>query len=234
VAARVVLLSHTPDPEGVVAQATRLCYSALGIPELASELEGQELSGLLSKVISLGHHSVLEHASFTFGIEGVSRVLTHQLVRHRVASYSQQSQRYVEFKDHLPIVVPESIAGDEEAEKRFRRHCEEGFALYRELCDAGVPAEDARYLLPNATETKIIVTMNGRELRHFFTLRCCERAQWEIRYLAEQMLALAAETAPLIFKGVGPSCISGPCPEGKLTCGNIREVRARYGVSRKD
>lgn len=229
-AARAVLLSCTPDPEGVVARATRLCYSALGISELDQELEGKELSGLLSRVISLGHHSVLEHASFTFGIEGVSRVLTHQLVRHRIASYSQQSQRYVEFTEDLPVIVPDSIAENPEAKEKFRAHCRESFALYRELCEAGVRAEDARYLLPGATETKIIVTMNGRELRHFFRLRCCERAQWEIRRLAERMLALVKEVAPLLFEGVGPSCISGPCPEGKLTCGHIKEVRARYGV----
>lgn len=227
-AARVVLLSHTPDPEGVVARATRLCYSPLSIPELLRELEAGELSGLLSRVISLGHHSVLEHASFTFGIEGVSRVLTHQLVRHRLASYSQQSQRYVEFTDQLPVVVPESIGADSRWSERFQHHCREGFDLYRQLCDAGVPAEDARYLLPNATETKIIVTMNARELRHFFTLRCCQRAQWEIRHAAEKMLELASSAAPLLFKGVGPSCISGPCPEGKLTCGEINEVRERY------
>lgn len=227
---RVTLLSCTPDPEGVVARAAKLCYSPLGIADLTREQDAGGRAKLLAKVISLGHHSVLEHASFTFGIEGVSRVMTHQLVRHRIASFSQQSQRYVEFKAGLPVVTPESVERNPAMREKFASHCVKAQELYREMIDAGVPAEDARYALPSAAETRIIVTMNARELRHFFTLRCCERAQWEIRRAAELMLDLAQKSAPGLFTGAGPSCLAGPCPEGKLTCGKIKDVREKYGV----
>ncbi len=227
---QVTLLSFTPDPEGVVARATKLCYSPLGIADLTVEINSGDRSRLLRKVISLGHHSVLEHASFTFGIEGVSRVMTHQLVRHRIASFSQQSQRYVEFTDTLPVVVPESVFANAPMRGKFAAHCERSRDLYREMIDAGVPAEDARYVLPSAAETRIILSMNARELRHFFTLRCCERAQWEIRRVAELMLERVREAAPNLFSRTGPSCLTGPCPEGKMTCGKIKEVRERYGV----
>ena len=225
---QVCLLSHTPDPEKAVARAIRLCYSPRSILELDSSLAGKDLSVLLRKVISLGHHSVLEHASFTFGIEGVSRVMTHQLVRHRLASYSQQSQRYVEFKDSLEVVVPESIKRDRGFYRRYLKHCREAFSIYRDMCEGGIPAEDARYLFPSVAQTKIIVTMNARELRHFFRIRCCERAQWEIRGVAERMVGLVRDVAPSLFADSGPSCIGGPCPEGDMTCGRIKEVKARY------
>ena len=231
--AQVRLLSHTADPEGIVARATKLCYSPLGIEELERVLEDGDRTRLLKKVISLGHHSVLEHASFTFGIEGVSRVMTHQLVRHRLASYSQQSQRYVEHTASLPCVVPGTVAGDPVLAEKYTRHCRQAFLLYREMCDAGVPAEDARYLLPAAAETKIVVTMNGRELRHFFRLRCCERSQWEIRQVAERMLGLVRGLGPAIFADCGPACVSGPCPEGDMTCGKMGEVRVRYRAGRQ-
>ena len=143
--AKVHLLSHTPDPEGVIARATRLCYSPLGIEELSGTLDDEARSRLLRKVISLGHHSVLEHASFTFGIEGISRTMTHQLVRHRVASYSQQSQRYVELTDTLPTVVPGSIAADPSLAKKYNEHCEHSFALYRDMCQAGIPEHVTGY-----------------------------------------------------------------------------------------
>jgi thymidylate synthase (FAD) len=226
--AQVRLLSHTPDPEGVVARATKLCYSSLGIEDLQRTLDGKDRDRLLAKVISMGHHSVLEHASFTFGVEGASRVMTHQLVRHRLASYSQQSQRYVQLADSLPVVIPESIRGEDGAAEKFREHCKRSFELYREMCDEGIPAEDARYLLPSATKTNIIVTMNGSELRHFFRLRCCESAQWEIRDVAEKMMGIVKPLAPAIFADAGPSCLTGPCPEGEMTCGKIKEVRAKY------
>ena len=154
--------------------------------------------------------------------------MTHQLVRHRMASYSQQSQRYVEFTETLPRIVPESIAADPSMARMFDEQCARSFALYREMCQAGIPAEDARYVLPEGSETKIIVTMNGRELRHVFQLRLCERAQWEIRNTVGAMLELVRPLAPAIFDGCGPSCVSGPCPEGDMTCGNIKAVRARY------
>jgi thymidylate synthase (FAD) len=228
VAPRVRLLTHTPDPEAVVAQAARLCYSTLDIEGLRETMIPDERAKLIGQVVSLGHHSVLEHASFTFGLEGISRAMTHQLVRHRIASYSQQSQRYVRFAEDIPVVVPESIAVRDHLGKRYDTLVREAVAFYQELLKADVPAEDARYILPAGVESKMLVTMNARELRHFFTLRCCLRAQWEIRETAEQMLALAREAAPALFAKAGPACVSGPCPEGKMSCGSIEEVRTRY------
>jgi thymidylate synthase (FAD) len=171
---------------------------------------------------------VLEHASFTFGIEGISRVTSHQLVRHRLASYSQQSQRYVSHKKRFAAVVPPAITGRPALLARFEAQLEALHKCYAEMVDAGVPAEDARYILPNATETKLLVTMNARELLHFFGARCCERAQWEIRAMAMEMLRLSKAVAPTIFRDAGPGCISGPCPEGTMTCGNIQDVRERF------
>jgi len=175
----------------------------------------------------MGHLSVLEHASFTFGVDGISRVTSHQLVRHRLASYSQQSQRYVKFSAP-EYVVPETIATDEERRGRFVSAMEGLFRLYSDLVKAGVPAEDARFLLPNAACTRIIITMNARELLHFFRLRCCERAQWEIREMATEMLVLAREKAPFIFRDSGPACVTGPCSEGEMTCGRPAEIRAKF------
>ena len=146
--------------------------------------------------------------------------MTHQLVRHRLASFNQQSQRYVKFKDGLNTIKPASIAENEEASALFDEAVDAAVEAYQKLLDAGVPAEDARYLLPNAAETKIVVTMNVRELLHFFELRCCNRAQWEIRELAHKMLELVRPTAPYVFMDAGPSCVRGVCSEGKMTCGN--------------
>lgn len=215
----VRLLYHTPDPERAVAAAARLCYAPIGAAELLETLDVASIQRVLKTVITGGHTSTLEHASFTFAIDGVSRAMTHQLVRHRLASYSQQSQRYVSYDDPTFIVPPE-IEADPARREQFLAACQDMFARYRELLDAGVPAEDARYLLPNAMETKIVVTMNARELYHFFTLRCCRRAQWEIREVANRMLVLASEVAPYIFLDAGPSCRRGPCQEGKMTCGD--------------
>jgi len=225
VAAAVRLLSHTPDPERTVALAARLCYSARGVEGLARDLGPDEVGSLLDKLVRMGHFSALEHASFTFGVEGVSRACSHQLVRHRLASYSQQSQRYVRL-DEPRVVVPPTVADDPEREARFRRAVEGVWALYRELVEAGVPAEDARYLLPNACETKLVVTMNARELRHVFALRLCRRAQWEIRDLVREMLRAVVPVAPRLFRGAGPGCLRGPCPEGEYSCGRAAEVRA--------
>jgi len=228
---KVSLLQHTPDPERSVALAARLCYSSASITELDDRLSASAIAGLLEKIMSLGHQSVLEHAAFTFGIEGISRACSHQLVRHRLASYSQQSQRYVTFKgDDFPQVVPESISSSAKRSELFSRAVKAAAEAYRELVADGVPAEDARFVLPNAAETKIIVTMNARELLHFFELRCCERAQWEIRALAVEMLRLVKPSAPVIFSSAGPACISGGCPEGSMTCGKIREVRERFST----
>ena len=214
----VELLYHTPDPQRAVATAARLCYAPVGASELMETLSDEQVEHVLSTILSSGHYSTLEHASYTFAIEGVSRAMTHQLVRHRLASYNQQSQRYVAFSEEPEFILPRSVvdAGQEEA---FRKAASASFEAYRSLVEAGVPAEDARYLLPNACETKIVVTMNMRELLHFFELRCCNRAQWEIRAVACRMLELVRPTAPLVFAHAGPGCVRGACPEGKMSCG---------------
>lgn len=224
----VTLIEHTPNPEHTVALAARLCYSPASIDELREKLAASDIETFLNKVMSLGHHSVLEHASFTFGIEGISRVTTHQLVRHRIASFSQQSQRYVSHKEEFTSIMPDTIAENAEARQIFAFMSETVHKAYAQLIDMGIPAEDARYILPNATETKIIMTMNARELLHFFALRCCQRAQWEIREMSIEMLRLAQNVAPIIFRSAGPGCIGGPCPEGQFCCGQTAEVREFY------
>jgi thymidylate synthase (FAD) len=225
---QVTLVSHTPDPQLAVALAARLCYSPIAIGDLRERLSGSDVRGFLEKILTLGHLSVLEHASFTFGIEGVSRVTTHQLVRHRVASFSQQSQRYVSHKEMFHVVIPPSISADPEMGEKFSSQVRELHRLYGEMVERGIPAEDARYILPNATETKILATMNARELLHFFRLRCCERAQWEIRAMAVEMLKLARSVAPILFESAGPGCLGGVCPEGAMTCGRMVAVREFY------
>jgi len=215
----VRLLYHTPDPERAVAVAARLCYAPIGAAELLETMGEDAVRRVLTTIIASGHTSTLEHASYTFAIDGVSRAMTHQLVRHRLASYNQQSQRYVSFAAEPEFVVPPAVAADPVATAVFEDATRAAFAAYRQLIESGVAAEDARYLLPNATETKIAVTMNVRELLHFFELRCCKRAQWEIRELACKMLELAEPTAPYIFMDAGASCRRGPCREGKMTCG---------------
>ncbi|ACK42083.1 MULTISPECIES: FAD-dependent thymidylate synthase [Dictyoglomus] len=212
---KVKLISYTPEPEKVCALAMRLCHYQGSIEELEEKLTPEEIVRLLNKAKKLQHMSIFEHASFTFYIEGVSRVTTHQLVRHRIASYSQQSQRYVKIKDEY--VIPETIKKEEQRLNVYRDLIERAFDAYEELVKLGVPKEDARYLLPQAIESKIIVTMNARELMHFFTLRTCNSAQWEIRELAWKMLELVRNVAPTIFSDAGPPCFRGPCPEGK-TC----------------
>lgn len=221
----VTLVGHTPDPELAVALAARLCYSPVAIGDLRERLSGSDIRGFLEKILTLGHLSVLEHASFTFGIEGISRVTTHQLVRHRVASFSQQSQRYVSHREMFHVVIPPSISADPEMAEHFAAQVRRLHRFYGEMVERGIPAEDARYILPNATETKILATMNARELLHFFRLRCCERAQWEIRFLAVEMLKLAQSVAPILFEGAGPGCLTGTCPEGVMTCGRMGAVR---------
>ncbi|MCL2332125.1 MAG: FAD-dependent thymidylate synthase [Actinomycetia bacterium] len=216
----VILLYHTPDPERAIAAAARLCYAPVGAAELFDELDEAAIHRVLRTVITSGHHSTLEHASYTFALDGVSRAMTHQLVRHRLASYNQQSQRYVNFKDAPRFIVPPEVAADPGRNAAFRASCQASFDAYRTLVEAGMAAEDARYLLPNATETKITMTMNVRELLHFFSLRCCRRAQWEIRAVADEMLELARPTAPYLFLDAGPGCRRGPCPEGKMCCGD--------------
>jgi len=216
---QVQLIRHTPDPERTAAAAARLCYAPIDATCILDELSPPQAERLLRQVIRSGHHSVLEHASFTFAISGISRVTSHQLVRHRLASYSQQSQRYVSY-DHLEYVTPPAIAGDPALNARYEAAMDAAHALYVALQKAGVAAEDARYVLPNATTTNMVVSMNARELRHLFTLRCCNRAQWEIRALAHAMRRAARAVAPVLFEDAGPACWRGPCPEGPLSCGN--------------
>ncbi len=217
---QVELLYHTPNPQRAVASAARLCYAPVGATELMETMSDEAVLKILGVIMKSGHYSTLEHASYTFAVDGVSRALTHQLVRHRLASYSQQSQRYVSFDENISIVKPESVQDGAEKEQVFDGAIKLVVEAYLKLLEAGVPAEDARYLLPNAVETKIVVTMNIRELLHFFTLRCCRRAQWEIRELADRMLVLVKETAPYIFLDAGASCVRGSCSEGNMTCGN--------------
>lgn len=221
---KVELLSHTGG-ELIAALAAKLCYSDAAIGDLKDKLSAEDQSSFLSKISSMGHHSVFEHLSFTFGIEGVSRTLTHQLVRHRVASYSQKSQRYVTHGGGFEYIVPETIKNNPDALKKYGEIMSNIAQAYDELHSMGVPSEDARYVLPNACETKIIVTMNARELLHFFRIRICNRAQSEIRQLAVEMFKKAYEIAPSIFMNAGPACVSGACSEGRMTCGKADEVR---------
>lgn len=222
---KVNLLEHTPNPERIVAMSARLCYSQVGATQLVEKMTDGQVKQLLEKLVSMGHMSPFEHASFTFAVEGVSRVLTHQLVRHRIASYSQQSQRYVK-ENAFEYILPPSISNNEHAKKRFEDLMKDIQSAYNELTVLGLHQEDARYVLPNATETKIVITMNTRAVYNFLELRCCIRAQWEIRNMAQQMLAVLKETAPLLFSKAGAPCMSrGICPEGELSCGLIDRLK---------
>lgn len=214
----VRLLAHTPDADRICAAAAHSCYSEDSAADL---LETVDPAKMLRHVIGMGHHSVIEHAVFTFSVEGVSRALTHQLVRHRIASFSQQSQRYVGLSEPT-YVVPETVKRDPEAMKVYEETMDGIWDSYSKLIGMGIPAEDARYVLPNGCTTNITITMNARELLHFFSMRCCNRAQWEIREMADEMLRLCKEVSPVIFSDAGPACIRGPCPEGKKTCRHPR------------
>jgi thymidylate synthase (FAD) len=225
---KVTLLNYTKNPEDTAAQAARLCYSPSDIKDIVKKYDKKDNIALIKKILASGHHSVLEHVSFTFGIDGISRVTTHQLVRHRIASYSQQSQRYVAFKDELDCIIPDTIKNDNAALKKYKAAFKKAHDDYKELLQMGIPQEDARYILPNGAETKIVVTMNARALLHFFELRCCLRAQKEIREMAKAMLVLVKPKSPTIFDDSGPRCVTGPCPEGKMTCGKAAEVRKEY------
>lgn len=242
---KVKLLTHTKDPEKTVAAAAKLCYSKSDIETLMDGLTDEKVSSFLDKLSTFSHFSPLEHASFTFGIEGVSRSFLAQISRHRIASFSVQSQRYVDMTN-AGFVMPEEFADDDPASKTFEDAV--GYALesYEELrkyltvryIQSGMDSksaekkaqEDARYVLPEACCTRMIVTMNARELNHFFNLRCCNRAQWEIRECAEKMLALVYPIAPHLFKSAGPSCVCGACPEGNMSCGKAKEMREKYNI----
>jgi thymidylate synthase (FAD) len=215
------LLTYTKNADSICASAGNSCYSAKPASRLMEDMEDPER--VLSKIVGLGHHSVVEHAVFTFSAEGVSRALTHQLVRHRIASFSQQSQRYVPLKEPS-YVIPDTISSDPGSSDLYREMMDKVWDTYGKLCES-VPQEDARYVLPNACTTNITITMNARELLHFFKLRCCERAQWEIREMADRMLGMCKEVSPIIFGNAGPPCLNGPCPEGKLSCGRPHRNR---------
>ena len=215
---RVELLAYTRDADRICASAGNSCYSEHPSYEIMEDIDPERT---LSRIVGMGHLSVVEHATFTFSVSGVSRALTHQLVRHRMASFSQQSQRYVSLKEPS-FVTPHTVEADPEALRVFDETMDAIWDAYSKLEAMGIPAEDARYLLPNGCTTNITITMNARELLHFFSLRCCNRAQWEIREMADQMLALCKEVSPVIFANAGPACVRGPCPEGKKSCGHPR------------
>ena len=270
--AKVTLLAYTPMPEQTVAMAAKLCYSKSDISDVREGLTEEKTAAFLDMLSSLGHQSPIEHASFTFGIEGISRACSHQLVRHRIASYSQQSQRYVDGSS-FEFVTPPKIADSPELTKLYNDAIDTEMKAYETLRCGLIAAnireyiilngekfsvdllgmnndelieafrsldkktysafekqanEDARFILPNACTTKIICTFNARSLLNFFEHRCCNRAQWEIRDVAQQMLLLVKEVAPHIFSKAGPGCLYGACPEGKMSCGRAKEMREKF------
>lgn len=227
---KVALVRHTLSPEEVVALGARLCYSRARVDDLLERVSSRDQTDFVNRIMNMGHDSVLEHASFTFGIEGVSRVLLAQITRHRLASFSVQSQRYVSYEDGFGYIVPPKIAAlGDEAKAEFEQQMATMHAWYtawQEKLGTGEGGnEDARFVLPGACETRMMVTMNVRELRHFFSLRMCSRAQWEIRALATEMHRLCMEVAPALFANAGPGCLRGACPEGEKSCGRAREMR---------
>ncbi len=224
----VSLLTYTPEAERVVATAARLCYADIDCQALAARSNPEDDRQMIEKVLAIGHHGVLEHAVFSFAAEGISRALTHQLVRHRLASFAQQSQRYVAFDGGFAYETPPTIAAEPELAARYHDEMQRIAKLYADFRQAGIAAEDARFILPNASHSRLIMTMNARELRHFFRLRCCRRAQWEIRHLAKEMLIEVLKAAPALFQDAGPGCLAGNCPEGAMSCGNAAEVRREF------
>lgn len=213
----VKLINFSPNPEKISGIAAVLTHSKTK-PEELEDITEQEILPVLNQVVKLGHTSVIEHASFTFAISDVSRSLTHQLVRHRMASYAQQSQRYVNLTEPR-YVIPPSIHRKKTLKHAYEKTMNLIWSEYNKLLDMGIPAEDARYVLPNATCTNILVTMNARSLLNFFELRCCLHAQWEIRLLAHHMLQEVKKVAPHIFNQAGPSCKTKKiCPENKKNC----------------
>lgn len=248
---KVTLIQHTPDPEKTIAAAAKLCYSESDATDILKGLDDEKTAKFLNMLMNLGHESPIEHVTFTFAIDGVSRSLLAQITRHRLASYSVKSQRYVK-EGMFEFITPPEIEANPEAKKLFletmeadqkaydrlteilfEKHYQEFLAAGADEKSAKTKAEkaaieDARFVLPNACETKMVVTMNARSLMNFFHHRCCTRAQWEIRNLANEMLRLVKEVAPTLFKKAGPSCVAGACPEGKMTCGKALEMRNTY------
>ncbi len=254
---KVTLIAHTPEPERTVAAAAKLCYSPADLDTVMDHLTPEKTRSFLTMLGEIGHESPMEHASFTFGIEGVSRSLLAQITRHRIASYSVQSQRYVR-ENHFDYVLPPQIEAEPEARAEFIAAMEAAQASYEriaailtekrraEYLASGMEEraaaraaektaiEDARFVLPGACDTKMMVTMNARALHNFFRHRCCARAQWEIRECARQMLALVLPVAPTLFAHCGPPCVTGACPEGKMSCGRAAEVRAEYRAMKEE
>lgn len=253
--AKVTLLAHTPNPEQIIAASAKLCYSPSEISSVFDGLTEEKTASFVEMLAEIGHESPIEHASFTFGIEGVSRTLLAQITRHRIASFSVQSQRYVA-EDAFEYVIPPEIEAVPEAKEEFLRAMEEDQRHYEKITEIlqkeheakfiaegknekearrlaqKKAIEDARFVLPNACDTKMICTFNARSLMNFFAHRCCNRAQWEIRQVAEEMLRLVKEVAPHVFGNAGPPCLRGACPEGKMTCGKAAEIRRKYGVEK--
>lgn len=247
----VKLLTYTGDCEKIVAAAAKLCYSPAGIDDICEKLDDEATASFLGRLSSMNHESPFEHMSFTFGIEGVSRSLLAQLTRHRIASYSVKSQRYVK-EGSFTYVIPPYIENNPEAKEIYLKAMENDQKTYDSLSqilikehydrlikegrnekEAKLMAEktaieDARFVLPNACETKIVATFNARSLFNFFHHRCCTRAQWEIKALADEMLRLVKEVAPTVFANCGPKCVSGPCPEGAKSCGRKQEMMNFY------
>lgn len=247
----VELLQYNPDSQKIVAASAKLCYSSSEIKGILDGLDTEKTMSFIERLMSMGHESPLEHISFTFGIEGVSRSLLAQLTRHRIASYSVKSQRYVK-EGRFEFIIPKEIEADEKAKQIFLSAMEDDVKAYNSLTEilfekhyndmikSGMDEkkaksaaekkaiEDARYVLPNACETKLIATFNARSLLNFFNHRCCERAQWEIRDLASEMLRLVKEICPVIFKTAGPPCLTKPCPEGVMSCGKMLDKRKEF------
>ena len=248
---KVKLLAHTPQPEKVIAMAAKLCYSQVGVEEIEENLTDEKIEKFLKMLIGIGHESPIEHINFTFGVEGISRACSHQIVRHRIASFSQQSQRYVKLSQ-FEYILPPNIEKCPEAKEIFIKAMESDQAAYDKIVDLlfvkhldeaissgksekeaksiaeKKSIEDARYVFPNACETKMVFTMNARTLFNFFNHRCCERAQWEIRELATLMLKEVRRVSPIVFNNIGPSCLGASCPEGNMTCGNIISIREKF------
>jgi len=248
---RVTLITHTPNPEKIIAASARLCYSNSEIDELLNNLDAKKSAELVSRLIKMGHESTIEHITFTFGLEGVSRSFLAQITRHRMASFSVQSQRYVR-SDNFQFVIPPEIESSPEAKHIYLEAMENDIEAYNKITNVLIDKhfdklvrqgisekkaklqaekmaiEDARFVLPNASHTKMIATFNARSLLNFFSLRCCNRAQWEIKSVADEMLRICIGIAPTVFKSAGPGCVRGACPEGSMTCGKIKEVREFY------
>ena len=221
---KVKLMNYTPRPLETITWAALISYWDKWESEAFERITKDDVEKHLPRVLSYGHESILEHATFTFAIEGCSRICSHQLVRHRLASYTQQSMRYIKINPEdveETFVIPKSVRENPELYEKWKKLMEETIKLYEESYAKGIHQEDARFILPQAVRTKIVVTMNLRELKHFLGFRACARAQWEINHIAWKMLeeiAKIKELRPIIeWAKLGPRCIAlGYCPEKEL------------------